>query len=44
MFDIWQSFELFTENYMVQFKQVARDERERYQGMSFLCLSILYGG
>jgi hypothetical protein len=33
MIDIWQSFGLFTENYMAQFKQVARDERERYQGM-----------
>jgi hypothetical protein len=30
---IWQSFGLFTENYMVQFKQVSRDERDRYQGM-----------
>ena len=30
---IWNSFGLFTENYMVQFKQVSRDERDRYQGM-----------
>jgi len=30
---IWQSFGLFTENYMVQFKQVAREERDRYEGM-----------
>jgi len=30
---IWQSFGLFAENYMVQFKQVSRDERDRYQGM-----------
>lgn len=33
IFSIWQSFGLFTENYMVQFKQVSRDERYRYQGM-----------
>ena len=33
MFSIWQSFGLFTENYMVQFKQVAREERDRYRGM-----------
>ena len=33
MFSIWQSFGLFTENYMKQFKQVSRDERDRYQGM-----------
>lgn len=33
MFSIWQSFGLFTENYMVQFKQVAREERDRYKGM-----------
>ena len=33
IFSIWQSFGLFTENYMVQFKQVSRDERDRYQGM-----------
>jgi len=33
MFSIWQSFGLFTENYMVQFKQVSRDERNRYDGM-----------
>ena len=33
MFSIWQSFGLFTENYMQQFKQVSRDERDRYKGM-----------
>jgi len=33
IFSIWQSFGLFTENYMVQFKQVSRDERNRYDGM-----------
>jgi hypothetical protein len=33
MFSIWQSFDLFTENYMVEFKQVAREERDRYKGM-----------
>ncbi len=33
MFSIWQSFGLFTENYMVQFKQVSREERDRYAGM-----------
>ena len=33
MFSIWQSFGLFIENYMVQFKQVAREERDRYKGM-----------
>lgn len=33
MFEIWQSFGLFTENYMVQFKQVSREERNRYAGM-----------
>lgn len=33
MFSIWQSFGLFAENYMVQFKQVSRDERNRYAGM-----------
>ena len=33
MLSTWQSFGLFTENYMVQFKQVARDERDRYAGM-----------
>jgi len=33
MLAIWQSFSLFTENYMVQFKQVSRDERDRYAGM-----------
>ncbi len=30
---IWKSLGLFTENYMLQFKQVSRDERDRYQGM-----------
>ena len=30
---IWQSFGLFTENYMVQFKHVSREERDRYAGM-----------
>lgn len=33
MLSIWQSFGLFTENYMVQFKQVSREERDRYAGM-----------
>ena len=33
MLSIWRSFGLFTEDYMVQFKQVSRDERNRYQGM-----------
>ena len=33
MFSIWRSFGLFTENYMVQFKQVSREERDRYAGM-----------
>lgn len=33
MFSIWQSFSLFTENYMVQFKHVSREERDRYAGM-----------
>ena len=33
MLSIWQSFGLFTENYMVQFKQVSRQERDRYAGM-----------
>ena len=33
MLSVWQSFGLFTENYMVQFKQVSREERDRYQGM-----------
>ena len=33
MLSAWQSFGLFSENYMVQFKQVARDERDRYAGM-----------
>lgn len=30
---IWTSLGLFTESYMAQFKQVARDERHRYEGM-----------
>ena len=30
---IWKSFALFTDDYMVQFKQVSRDERDRYKGM-----------
>ena len=33
MLSIWNSFELFTENYMTQFKQVSREERDRYEGM-----------
>ena len=33
MLSIWQSFGLFTEHYMTQFKQVSREERDRYQGM-----------
>ncbi|MCW8901760.1 MAG: hypothetical protein OQK95_13935 [Gammaproteobacteria bacterium] len=33
IFSIWQSFGLFTKDYMVQFKEVSRDERDRYQGM-----------
>lgn len=33
MLSIWQSLGLFTQEYMQQFKQVSRDERERYQGM-----------
>ena len=33
MLSIWQSFELFTENYMAEFKQVSREERDRYAGM-----------
>ena len=33
MLAIWQSLGLFTDDYMVQFKQVSRDERDRYQGM-----------
>lgn len=33
MLSIWQSFSLFNENYMVQFKQVSREERDRYDGM-----------
>lgn len=30
---IWDRLGLFTETYMLQFKQVARDERQRYDGM-----------
>lgn len=33
IFSIWHSFGLFTDNYMVQFKQVSREERVRYEGM-----------
>ena len=33
MFSIWQSFELFTESYMSEFKHVSREERNRYEGM-----------
>lgn len=33
MLSIWQSFGLFTESYMTQFKQVSREERNRYEGM-----------
>lgn len=33
IFSIWNSFGLFTDNYMVQFKQVSREERDRYHGM-----------
>ena len=33
MLSIWKSLGLFTQEYMDQFKQVSRDERERYQGM-----------
>lgn len=33
IFSVWKTFNLFTENYMVQFKQVSREERDRYQGM-----------
>ncbi|MCW9031512.1 MAG: hypothetical protein OQK58_08505 [Gammaproteobacteria bacterium] len=33
IFSTWQSFGLFTKDYMVQFKEVSRDERDRYQGM-----------
>ena len=29
----WKSFDLFNKNYMVKFKQVAREERDRYAGM-----------
>ena len=30
---IWAGLGLFTDSYMLQFKQVARDERDRYEGM-----------
>lgn len=30
---IWSDLGLFSESYMAQFKQVARDERNRYEGM-----------
>lgn len=30
---VWQSLGLFTESYLVQFKQVGREERIRYEGM-----------
>lgn len=30
---IWAGLGLFTDTYMVQFKEVARDERNRYEGM-----------
>ena len=33
MFSIWQTLKLFTESYMAEFKQVSRDERNRYAGM-----------
>ena len=33
LLEIWQGLGLFTETYMVQFKSVAREERERYAGM-----------
>lgn len=29
----WQSLHLFEQSYMVQFKQVGREERDRYEGM-----------
>jgi len=33
MLEIWQGLGLFTQTYMVEFKNVAREERERYEGM-----------
>ncbi|MBD3670797.1 MAG: hypothetical protein HUJ29_08480 [Gammaproteobacteria bacterium] len=33
MLELWKGLDLFTETYMVQFKGVARDERNRYEGM-----------
>ncbi len=30
---IWQSLNLFEQTYMLQFKQVGREERDRYEGM-----------
>ncbi|WP_410351577.1 radical SAM protein [Thiohalophilus sp.] len=30
---LWQGLGLFTQTYMVEFKNVAREERERYEGM-----------
>ncbi|MFO7602684.1 MAG: radical SAM protein [Gammaproteobacteria bacterium] len=33
MLSIWQSLNLFAQSYMLQFKQVGREERERYAGM-----------
>jgi len=31
--DIWKGLHLFTQSYMVQFKEVGREERDRYEGM-----------
>ncbi|MDY6978406.1 MAG: radical SAM protein [Pseudomonadota bacterium] len=31
--ELWQGLGLFTQTYMVEFKNVAREERERYEGM-----------
>ncbi|MBD3610696.1 MAG: radical SAM protein [Gammaproteobacteria bacterium] len=33
MLAIWKGLDLFSSSYMVQFKDVARDERDRYAGM-----------
>lgn len=33
MLSIWKGLGLFTQTYMVQFKSVAREERDRYEGM-----------
>lgn len=33
MLELWQGLGLFTQTYMVEFKNVAREERERYEGM-----------